>query len=102
MKLKYDCPAPSKAAKKEDPPLWKTATSNFLSVVKEAVVYLNRNSEGKQILSNTSIQRAMLNAFTDLDEQRIEGIWRAILDVYRGGILADWYCIPFLVVSSVC
>lgn len=73
VKLKYDCPAPSKAAKKEDPPLWKTATSNFLSVVKEAVVYLNRNSE-------------------DLDEQRIEGIWRAILDVYRGGILAD--CTP--------
>lgn len=32
MKLKYDCPAPSQFGK--DAPLWKTATTNFLQIVK--------------------------------------------------------------------
>ena len=31
MKLKYECPAPSKF--REDPPLWKTATNSFLKIV---------------------------------------------------------------------
>lgn len=31
MKLKYDCPAPSKSGK--DVPLWKTATQCFLKIV---------------------------------------------------------------------
>lgn len=34
MKLKYDAPAPSKFG--SDPPLWKTATTNFLDIAKEA------------------------------------------------------------------
>jgi len=33
IKLKYECPAPSKFGK--DPPLWKTATTCFLKVIKE-------------------------------------------------------------------
>jgi hypothetical protein len=33
IKLKYECPLPSKFGK--DPPLWKTATSCFLKIVKE-------------------------------------------------------------------
>lgn len=33
VKLKYDCPAPSKFGK--DQPLWKTATTCFLRIVKE-------------------------------------------------------------------
>ena len=33
IKLKYDCPPPSKFGK--DPPLWKTATTCFLKIVKE-------------------------------------------------------------------
>ena len=33
IKLKYECPAPSKYGK--DLPLWKTATTSFLRVVKE-------------------------------------------------------------------
>ena len=33
IKLKYECPPPSKFGK--DPPLWKTATSCFLKVVRE-------------------------------------------------------------------
>jgi hypothetical protein len=26
-----------------------------------------------------------------IQDERIEGIWRQILDVFRGGILADWF-----------
>lgn len=26
----------------------------------------------------------------DIPDERIEGIWRQIIDVFRGGILADW------------
>ena len=33
IKLKYECPPPSKFGK--DPPLWKTATTCFLKVIKE-------------------------------------------------------------------
>ena len=33
IKLKYECPAPSKFGK--DLPLWKTATTSFLRIVKE-------------------------------------------------------------------
>ena len=33
IKLKYDCPAPSKFGK--DSPLWKTATTGFLVIVRE-------------------------------------------------------------------
>ena len=27
----------------------------------------------------------------EIPDERIEGIWRQMLDVFRGGILADWY-----------
>jgi hypothetical protein len=30
----------------------------------------------------------------------VESIWRQVIDVYRGGILADWYAIPFKTVSN--
>ena len=33
MKLKYDCPSPSKLG--SDEPLWKTASTNFLKIVRE-------------------------------------------------------------------
>ncbi|PPQ86976.1 hypothetical protein CVT25_009984 [Psilocybe cyanescens] len=68
MKLKYDCPAPSKYGK--DLPLWKTATTCFLRIVKECTLQID--AMGEQIT-----------------DERIEGIWRQILDVFRGGILAD-------------
>ncbi|KAF8151507.1 hypothetical protein B0H34DRAFT_664561 [Crassisporium funariophilum] len=68
VKLKYDCPAPSKFGK--DPPLWKTATNCFLRIVKECT---------HQVKSLGS----------ELSDERIEGIWRQVLDVFRGGILAD-------------
>ncbi|KAJ3975915.1 hypothetical protein EV361DRAFT_886314 [Lentinula raphanica] len=68
VKLKYDCPAPSKHGK--DPPLWKTATTCFLRIVKEC-----------------SPQIVMFDE--ELSSERLEGIWRQIIDVFRGGILAD-------------
>ena len=52
--------------------MWKTATGCFLRVVKECVGPLQ--AMGKAV-----------------SEERIEGIWRQLLDVFRGGILADWY-----------
>ena len=39
IKLKYECPRPSKFGK--DPPLWKTATSCFLKIVKEVGPRIN-------------------------------------------------------------
>ena len=52
VKLKYDCPAPSKFGK--DPPLWKTATSCFLSIVRESTHRLSSFGSGSllYILSN--------------------------------------------------
>ena len=38
IKLKYDCPSPSKFGK--DPPLWKTATTAFLVIVREFALQL--------------------------------------------------------------
>ncbi|OCH93573.1 hypothetical protein OBBRIDRAFT_885401 [Obba rivulosa] len=68
MKLKYECPSPSKYSK--DPPLWKTATTNFLRIVKEC---------GKQ----------MRTLSDNIPSERVEGIWRQVVETFRGGILAD-------------
>ncbi|KAG1726836.1 hypothetical protein EDB19DRAFT_1897612 [Suillus lakei] len=68
IKLKYECPAPSKFGK--DPPLWKTATTSFLRIVTDSV--------------------RRMAAFGDrISDARVEGIWRQIIEVFRGGILAD-------------
>ncbi|KAF9010067.1 hypothetical protein BDQ17DRAFT_1273776 [Cyathus striatus] len=68
VKLKYECPAPSKYGK--DLPLWKTATTCFLRIIKDATVQMRTLSK-------------------DISDEQIESIWRQILDVFRGGILAD-------------
>jgi hypothetical protein len=39
IKLKYECPSSAKFGK--DPPLWKTATSCFLNIVKEIGPQIN-------------------------------------------------------------
>ncbi|KAM0751477.1 hypothetical protein T439DRAFT_287566 [Meredithblackwellia eburnea MCA 4105] len=66
LKLKHDCPAPSKFG--SDELLWKTATVNFLKAVKAAV---------------SSLKQLELPAAT------LEGIWRQIVDGYRGALTAD-------------
>ncbi|KAI0263538.1 hypothetical protein BC834DRAFT_827343 [Gloeopeniophorella convolvens] len=68
IKLKYDCPPASKFGK--DKPLWKTATECFLRVVREV---------GPRVDALGS----------KLPDARVESIWRQVIDVYRGGILAD-------------
>ncbi|KAH7907589.1 hypothetical protein BJ138DRAFT_1137471 [Hygrophoropsis aurantiaca] len=68
IKLKYECPAPSKFGK--DLPLWKTATTSFLRIVTECTQQMAAFGE-------------------NLPDARIEGIWRQIIEVFRGGILAD-------------
>ncbi|KAF5350099.1 hypothetical protein D9756_009239 [Leucocoprinus leucothites] len=68
MKLKYDCPSPSKSGK--DLPLWKTATQCFLKIVAPAGSNLQELDR-------------------DIPDDRIEGIWRQLLDVFKGAIFAD-------------
>ncbi|KAH8105097.1 hypothetical protein BXZ70DRAFT_887449 [Cristinia sonorae] len=68
IKLKYDCPAPSKFGK--DLPLWKTATTSFLRIVKECGVQVQKLG-------------------TAIPDERVAAIWRQIIDTFRGGILAD-------------
>ncbi|KAG2129622.1 hypothetical protein DEU56DRAFT_741289 [Suillus clintonianus] len=68
IKLKYECPAPSKFGK--DPPLWKTATTSFLRIVTDSVRRMAAFGDG-------------------ISDARVEGIWRQIIEVFRGGILAD-------------
>ncbi|KAG0693466.1 hypothetical protein DFH29DRAFT_395623 [Suillus ampliporus] len=59
IKLKYECPAPSKFGK--DPPMWKTATTSFLRIVTDSV--------------------RRLTAFGDrISDTRVEGIWRQIIE----------------------
>ncbi|KAF8666808.1 C-terminal region of Mon2 protein [Rhizoctonia solani] len=68
IKLKYDCPAPSKFGK--DLPLWKTATTCVLHIIKDSTFELPKIN-------------------TEVSDSRIEAIWRQIIDVFRGGLLAD-------------
>ncbi|KAK7030884.1 Endocytosis and vacuole integrity protein [Paramarasmius palmivorus] len=68
VKLKYDCPAPSKHGK--DQPLWKTATTCFLKIVKECSPQIKALEK-------------------EIPDECVASLWRQILDVYRGGILAD-------------
>ncbi|KZS95343.1 hypothetical protein SISNIDRAFT_452743 [Sistotremastrum niveocremeum HHB9708] len=68
IKLKYDCPAPSVHG--HDEPLWKTATVNFLKIVKDCVGKLHEEA-------------------SDIPAERIEAIWHQLIDGFRGGLLAD-------------
>ncbi|KAL8279821.1 hypothetical protein RQP46_007671 [Phenoliferia psychrophenolica] len=68
LKLKHDCPAPSKYG--SDELLWKTATVNFLKAVKECVVSLDTLGP-------------------NLPSAVLEGIWRQLVEGYRGALLAD-------------
>jgi len=69
INMKYDCPAPSRFGK--DVPLWKTATNCFLPVVKQCSSHIK--TFGSQI-----------------PPERLEGIWKQMLDVFQRCILADW------------
>ncbi|KAG8859812.1 hypothetical protein FRB91_006695 [Serendipita sp. 411] len=67
IKLKYNCPAPSKFG--ADLPLWKLASTSFISVAKDCSP---RISEMK-----------------DASDERVAKIWRKLLEVIEGALLAD-------------
>ncbi|WOO78809.1 Protein MON2 [Vanrija pseudolonga] len=69
IKLKYDCPSANKWG--SDPPLWRTAMTTFVRVLK----VLTSNLEGKRLET--------------LEKQRFEAIWGQVMDVFAGVLLAD-------------
>jgi hypothetical protein len=36
----------------------------------------------------------------ELSPVRVESTWKQVIDVYRGGILADWY-VPLLILPTI-
>lgn len=79
IKLKYECPAPSNYG--NDTPLWKTATTTFLHILKEST---------KQL-------RLLIEEIPDV---RVAGIWRQIIDVFQGAILADCQSVSSLPIEE--
>lgn len=67
IKLKYDCPAPSKYG--SDPPLWRTAMTTFVTVLDQVMPALDKK--------------------TDIPKERFEAIWEQIMGAYAGVLLAD-------------
>lgn len=87
MKLKYDCPAPSKYG--SDEPLWKTATINFLRAVKDIV-----NSLQTLATREFPKQQLMVSAndsALEMTPKNHESIWKQIVEGYRGALLAEKY-----------
>jgi hypothetical protein len=88
IKLKYECPPPSKFGK--DLPLWKTATTCFLKIVKEIGPQINVLGPS-MIIRNIYLYANADDVRAELSPVRVESAWRQVIDVYRGGILADRY-----------
>lgn len=65
IKLKYDCPPASKYG--SDEPLWRTAMRTFVGVLRHVVQGLDGA----------------------LSQERYDGIWTTIMDVFSGVLLAD-------------
>lgn len=96
IKMKYDCLAPSRFGK--DQPLWKTATTSSLRIVREIAPQI-RSLESSTYLVRVLAQFVLYanvegTAHIDISDERVEGIWRQTIDVFRGGILADWFVPP--------
>ena len=89
IKLKYECPPSSKFGK--DPPLWKTATSCFLKVVKEIGPQINVLGSSMVYFTLMTTDANAKDDRVELSPVRVESTWKQVIDVYRGGILADWY-----------
>ena len=84
----YERPRPPKFGK--DPPLWKTATSCFLKIVKEVRPRIDALSSSDvfvifRLLCDADAAREVLSS------EHVESILRQVIDVYRGGNLSDWY-----------
>ncbi|GAA5982187.1 hypothetical protein JCM5350_003486 [Sporobolomyces pararoseus] len=68
MRLKHECPAPAKFGSAE--PLWKSATVDFLKGIRDVVAVLREIGK-------------------DLPLERFVGIWSAIVEGFRGALLAE-------------
>ncbi|OCF31812.1 hypothetical protein I316_06619 [Kwoniella heveanensis BCC8398] len=66
IRLKYDCPPANRFG--EDPPLWRSALSTLLPVL-------------EQVLDTLSSE--------DVSNERFEGIWSQVIEVFSGVLLAD-------------
>ncbi|WWC65124.1 uncharacterized protein I303_107738 [Kwoniella dejecticola CBS 10117] len=66
IKLKYDCPPSNKFG--EDPPLWKTAMTTFVSALDIVMDTLDTE---------------------DITLERFEAIWSQVIEVFSGILLAD-------------
>ena len=91
MKLKYDCPAPSKYG--SDDPLWKTATVDFLTIVRDCFPALSKLKAGQQSPIRHSFAVALAHPLVgaEMSGETFEAVWRQIIEAYRGAILADVY-----------
>jgi hypothetical protein len=93
MKLKYDVPPASKFG--DDPPLWKTAVSCFNTVARDCISAVDQLGSGQfAIPFNTSVDSKNRGADWSLCHVAIsdavfQGVWRQIVEGYRGALLAD-------------
>lgn len=89
MKLKHDCPAPSKYG--TDELLWKTATISFLRAVRDCVVMMEKFSDrSSSVLSSWNTCTDYVTG-AEISTINFEGIWRQIIEGFRGALLADVY-----------
>ena len=97
IKFKYECPPSSKFGK--DPPLWKTATSCFLNIVKEIGPQINVLGSSMIFFYFDDDAKANDDR-AELSPVRVESTWKQVIDVYRSGILADWY-VSLLILATI-
>ncbi|WVQ95482.1 hypothetical protein IAU59_002579 [Kwoniella sp. CBS 9459] len=66
IRLKYDCPPANRFG--EDPPLWRSALSNLLPFLEQILNFLSAE---------------------DITDERFEGIWSQVIEIFSGVLLAD-------------
>lgn len=66
-----------------------------MRIIRECTQQVKKIGSGR--FSN-SCYSLLLTRRIGISDDRIEAIWRQIIDVFRGGILADWFAIAFTVV----
>lgn len=68
--------------------MWKTATTNLLRVVKECGSQIQAFGDGE--LTCRALLYLFVDVVIDIQTDRVEGVWRQVVEAFRGGILADW------------
>lgn len=73
--------------------MWKTATVSFLRGVRDCVASLERFAAGESLPTRLQADEAR----SDISTLHFEGIWRQIIEGFRGALLAD----PCVATSSL-